>query len=74
MKNYKLDKLNNRVPDIGAPDKMGNLPKYPRYDDKESYKPLNTKPSEREKLISPSSLSPSALSSAISEAEKLIRG
>ena len=74
MKNYNLDKLNNRIPSVGKPDKMGNLPKYPRFDDKESYRPINAKPSARENLTSPHSLTPSALSSAISEAEKLIRG
>ena len=73
MKNYKLDKLNNRIPSLGKPDKMGNLPRYPGSDD-DRYKPINTKPSKREQLTSPSSLSPSAVSSAISEAEKLIRG
>jgi len=59
MKNYNLDKLNNRIPSVGTPDKMGNLPKYTE----EKYKPIKPKPSEREPSIS----------SALSEAEKLMR-
>jgi len=70
MKHYNLDKLNNRIPSLGKPDKMGNLPKY----SEEKYNPSKAKPSARENLTSPHSLTPSALSSAISEAEKLIRG